>query len=96
MELPKVLESGRFLQDVPGRRRATFLGSVIHDRYARGNTINKRRTATLIPTMMGNDVDIDFPQLVHRTHELPFLVSGQIAQIQDSQLVERDQSAKGT
>src|SRR6266567_5990421 len=70
MQLPQILQSRRFLDDVPRRRRSTFPGPVVHDCHPRRDSIHQRRAAALAPSVMRHGVDVSFSQLVSRSHQL--------------------------
>src|SRR3989441_8160172 len=94
MKLPKGLEPRRLFDDVPGRRRASLCGAVIHDGYAGSDAVHQRGTPALARAMMRNDVDVDCTQLVHGTHHFHLLVPGEVAQIQNPQLPKRNDCAE--
>ncbi len=55
--------------------------------------IRQPQAPALWLAVMRDDVDINLAQFVHGTHQLHFLVPGEIAQIQDFQIAECDENA---
>src|SRR5882724_10640780 len=78
----------RFFDDVPDRRSAALLGSIVHDCHPRSNGMHESRSAALPPAMMRHDVNIDLAQSVGWAHQFHFFVAREIAQVQDSQLAK--------
>jgi hypothetical protein len=83
MQLPKILQTRRLLNNVPRGGRSTLFGSVVNDCNPGSDCIQECRAIALVPAVMRDDVDIDGAKLADRTHQLHFLVSGQIAQVQN-------------
>src|SRR5260370_40643314 len=90
MQLPQSLQPRRFFDNVPNRWRSAFFRAVVHDRHPRRDSVDQSRTSALTPAVVGDDVDINLPQLVFRTHQLHLFVMRQVAQIQNPKLAERD------
>src|SRR3989442_1840621 len=94
MKLPKGLEPKRLFDDVPGRRRTSLCGAVIHDGHAGSDAVHQRVTPALAQAMVRNDIDVNCTQLVHRTHQFHLLVPREVAQIQNPQLPKRNDCAE--
>ena len=70
MQLPKILQTRRFFDNVPCGGRAALLGTVVHDRNPRSDRIQERGAVALVPAVMRDDVDIDGAKLIDRTNQL--------------------------
>src|SRR5260370_409312 len=77
MQLPQSLQPRRFFDNVPNRWRSAFFRAVVHDRHPRRDSVDQSRTSALTPAVVGDDVDINLPQLVFRTHQLHLFVMRQ-------------------
>jgi hypothetical protein len=88
VKLPQVFEAWRMLDDVPCRRTATLLGSVVHDGDTRRDAIQKNRTAAFVPPMVRNDIDVDCSELIDGAHQIEFLVMRQIPEVQNGESAE--------
>ncbi len=96
MQLPEIFEAWRFFDDVQNRGCTALCRAIVHDRHAGSDSVDKRRTAALLPPMMRDDVDINFADLVYGTHQLHFLVLGEVAEVDNSQLAKGDEGPEGT
>src|ERR1700736_183771 len=96
MQLPEVLEPGGFFNNVPRGGSSSLLGSVIHERDSGRDSVYEYGAVALVPAVMRHNIDIDLPQFVLGTHQLHFLVSGQVAKIPDSELAKCNQRPERT
>ena len=90
MQLPKILDVWRPFDDFPHRGSAPFFRSIVHDGHARSDAVDENWTTALRPSVMRHDVNIDPAEFIDWAHQFRLLVIGQVPQVKDSQLAERD------
>src|ERR1017187_2048687 len=76
MQLPDILKARRSMNGLPGRRGAAFARAVVHDRYARMNSLHERGRAGHIHAVVRNDVEIHSADFIVGAHEFVLLVPG--------------------
>ena len=94
MQLPKILDVWRPLDDFRHCGSAPFFRSIVHDGHARGDAVDENWTAALRPSVMRHDVNIDPAEFIDWAHQFRLLVIGQVPQVKDSQLAERDHNSQ--
>src|SRR2546427_6512849 len=80
--LPEVLESGRAVDDPPGVRRATLLGSVVHHGDPCAGTVHQGRRTRPVCAVARRMIYVERAEQVIRTDQFFFLIPGKVGQVE--------------
>src|SRR5467141_3544636 len=95
MQLPEILQSGRFLERLERSNGSAFFRAVVHYGHARMHRLDHHRQAGNVLPVMGHDVQIDCAHEVLGAGQIVFLVPRQIAKIDHAEFSQGDHHPNG-
>src|SRR5271167_4087762 len=95
MELPEVLEPGRFMDDLPVFRIATFPLAVVHHSHPRPDGMHQLRRSRMIVAMARRVKHIESAYQIVGADQLVLLVPGQVAEIEKPEVAVSDDDPDG-
>ena len=95
MHLPDVLDAGRVVHHLPGLRACRPCAAPLFMIATRGcRACTMAAGSGHVHAVMRGEVHVHRADLVVRAHQVVFLVPGEIAEVDDAELAERDQRAE--
>src|SRR4051794_14765218 len=90
MELPQILQPGRVVNNLPGRRTGAFSRAIVDDRDLRVESPHQSLGIGEIRAVMTYEKKIHFPQEIVGTRDFKLFLLGEVSEIKEPELAVGD------